>query len=295
MTKIASLFEELCKKYNLGPVPVIDMKIVHPRKLINLAQKSEKKKEKIQELMLKIQKKLNFDKASTSHLNIRDFQTKIMVAFAFAEAAAKKRLKSQFEDLQHIKSRSKSLNVIRSQIHQLSTKSQRITSLFVTFDTIKHKELFRDILKKRSRFSCILCQKKQKEKPDDKNNHQDRGRVEVGRVYAVEPPQPINILWKNYSYSFRRKLLRRTLSWSVYILLYLLRKILANFADFLALITVNYFSFLKSQVNLKRPICPPRIGEGLSEVVYDWSRLSGYSRNQIECLCFSRHDVLTAE
>ena len=265
------------------------MKIVQPRELIELAQQSENKKEKIQELMLKIQKNLNLDHLNTAHMNVSEFQLKIMLASLFTKSGGVKRnFKSQYNNLNKIKEEKKSLNAIKSKIHRLSKKKRnKIESLFVTFESIAHREIFKDLLRRRRIFGIVVHQQRE---------HEDMLRVAGRRVYAVEPPEPINILWKNYSYTKRNKLKRRVFSWSVYILLYLFRKKIPflYFLNFLALLILNYFSSLKNEISLKKPICPPRIAREV-EVSEGFKIPDKAALSQIECFCFSHREKLTPE
>ena len=195
------------------------MQIAHSKELIILTNRSETQKDKIQYLMVKIKDKLKLDYLPTSHMNIEEFQTKLQMAVIFASPEAKKRIKSQYYLLEKIKQISNNLNRIKTQIYKVASESKKIKSVFVTFQRINHKEFFQ----KRFVFSWI--HRVEKVIPCLFRRKEDEAmRIDGKLIYAVEPPQPINIIWNNYSYSVRNKILRRLFSWSVYILLYILRK-----------------------------------------------------------------------
>ena len=128
----------------------------------------------------------------------------------------------------------------------------------------------------------------------------------LSKIYAAEPSQPINITWKNYSYSRKTKFLRRLFSWSVYVLAYSLRKFTPQFQskfrkinfvvnfEFLALALLFLFSTMKGGIVEQRPPCKPRVGKQLM-ISKDWILGKNLSLTEIQCLCFSHPREMTAK
>ena len=209
-----SLFGELAKRYGFKTNPVINLQIAHSKELIHLTQKTETKQKEIQDLMIQVKDRLGLN-LKTSHMDVDQFQARVMLAMLFCNKRKKRRLKTQFLTLQKLKERRNSLNDLKDRISEVSRNFDSIRSVFVTFQQIKHKQFFKRLMARRG---CVWlpCLKTMSE-----------GMIKIGgrRVYAVDPPEPINIRWKNYSYTKCNKFWRRTLSWSFYIFLYILRKV----------------------------------------------------------------------
>ena len=91
---------------------------------------------------------------------------------------------------------------------KIEEDDEGVKDVFVTFARIKDAKYFEEKFKKTLPlfFQEIFCCKKNK-----------------AQLYAKQAPSPININWRNYSYSFRNKFFRRVLSWFIYSLLYLIR------------------------------------------------------------------------
>ena len=151
-----------------------------------------------------------------SRLNLAEFSEKIKLAYNFASVKRKKELAQQFKLVKKIRNLVKKEDNLKSMIHKTSKESMGMKSAFVTFQRIKHKNYFKKMMRKGCKHRLFKsfgwCK-------DEKLLIGDR------MIYAVEPPEPINVVWSNYSYSNRAKLLRRILSWTIYIALYSIRKL----------------------------------------------------------------------
>ena len=148
-------------------------------------------------------------------LRLQDFKTKLSLAYNFANAERKKDLAVDIKLLKKIQNLMTKEKNILSLIHKVSKESKGMKSVFVTFQRIKHKNYFLQMMKKtfRHRLYKFINIKRDK-----------RLMLEDRMLYAVEPPEPINVIWQNYSYSGRNKVVRRILSWIIYVVLYLVRK-----------------------------------------------------------------------
>ena len=200
----------MAKRYKFSGNPLIDIQVARSKKLMILTHKSEKRQQEIQNLMIKIKDRLKMDHLPTGHMNISKFQAQLQTSILFADEEQKKLIRSQFKMLEKIKQISKHLNGLKTQIFKVSKESVGIKSVFITFQRIRHKKFFQKVMRKSF---LSRCRKKKWDLWMDRKI-----------LYATEAPQPINIRWMNYSYSQRQKRRRRILSWSVYLILYIIRK-----------------------------------------------------------------------
>ena len=217
LTGVYKMFSKLGKKYKFAGNPLIDAQIAHSKKVLILTNKGEEIKQKIQLIMIKIKNSLKMSLLPTSHMKVDEFQKKLTTAVVFADIEAKKRIKSQFKLLGKIKILNERMKKVKAELFKVSSESDNIKSMFVTFQRIKDKQFFQALLVRGwkhflKQLNCFA------------EGDLTRVTLDQEKIYAEEPPQPININWENYSHSTKDKIERRFCSWTLYIILYLLRK-----------------------------------------------------------------------
>lgn len=203
------MFTKLGQIYSFTGNPLIDIQIAHSKKLIFLTHKKENYKQLIQKAMIKIRDQSHIKSLPKCYINLTQFTNALKTAIIFADPKTKKKIKKDFRILRRVETLDKSLKKIKQQIFKEMTQSSDINSAFVTFQNLKDRDLFFDLLKERR---CSCCMKKRKE-------FTIGGKV----VIAKKAPQPVNINWENYSYKGWVRLRRVFFSWGVYVLLYILR------------------------------------------------------------------------
>lgn len=127
--------------------------------------------------MIKIKNKLKMD-LPTSHMNVDTLLTKIKMSILFADAYAKKLIKSQYGMLNKIKEMDEELKVLKSKKFKVIHDAKNIKSIFVTFQRIKDRKFFMEVFKYsiRLKFPCCRFSKK--------SNRALSGRI----LFAEEPP-----------------------------------------------------------------------------------------------------------
>jgi hypothetical protein len=141
--------------------------------------------------MIKIKNKLKMDKLPTSHVNVDELITKLKATVLFADAYAKKQIKSQFGLLNKIKDMDEELKLLKSKKFKVIHDAKNIKSIFVTFQRIKDRRYFMEVFKYNLILKLPCC------RFSKKSQRALNGRI----LFAEEPPQPININWENYSYT----------------------------------------------------------------------------------------------
>lgn len=201
------------KDYQYAGNPLIDIQVAHSKELILLTNEKIKIKNLIQKAVIYIKEKSKVPMPNSKKLNITKLVNKIRMAFIFANKKDKKKIKYTFQVLKRVERLNSMLNKIDEKIHKENKQSKEIKGVFITFQTTKDRKFFYNLLEYSWNHRFRRCLKK------------SQGFYIGGNmIYASKPPQPININWKNYSYPFWEKVKRRVVSWSVYFLLYLLRK-----------------------------------------------------------------------
>ena len=112
---------------------------------------------------------------------------------------------------------------------------RKIKSVFVTFELREHKKMFLQLLSKQRGWCCYRKRKddraerekrKMKRKGSaDSNSSSFLIKQKIDKIYAVTPSNPLNINWFHPDRPLLSILLRRFLSWTIYISLFTLRKI----------------------------------------------------------------------
>ena len=103
---------------------------------------------------------------------------------------------------------------INRQLDEQKGKQRTIRYAFVTFRTKEHKNFFFDNLPKSKIQGWLSC--------FNMINMKIRGRVVVVR----DPPDPINVNWWNISKSMKLRIFKRVLCYSLFGLLFLIRKVI---------------------------------------------------------------------
>lgn len=210
------LFSKFGSDYGYAGNPLIDIQVAHSKELILLTNQKLKIKNMIKKASILVKEKTEFkiEDLGNKLLDVIKLMGKIKLLLFFMKKEKKKELKKCYKLLEKIKKLQKKLDKINQKIHKEKTLSKEIKSVFVTFQTSKDRYFFYDLLGYSWSHRFRKCLKK------------NQGFFLGNKmIYAKKPPQPVNINWKNYSLRKNKKLKRRLLSWSVYILLYLLRKI----------------------------------------------------------------------
>lgn len=88
-------------------------------------------------------------------------------------------------------------------IEESKKKKREIKSVFVTFNKRDQKTAFFRLLPKSLIQNKLQCVQK--------------FQIKENSIYVKNPPDPININWKNFNLKFRGKLARRCFSWFVFI------------------------------------------------------------------------------
>ena len=207
----------LAKEYGFSGNPLVDIQIANSQEFIILSGKLDNIRVTKENLMIDLKDQLEQKfQLKIKHLSVQEFNIKLTLATKFASKKRKKELRYSLKLLKKIQTlRAKEKNTL-SLIHKLSKESTGMKSVFVTFQRIKHKQYFLKMMKKR--LYRYRLYKHMNLKRDQ--------RLIIGNrmLYALEPPEPINVIWENYSYSERNKLARRIISWIIYVILYLVRK-----------------------------------------------------------------------
>jgi hypothetical protein len=131
------------------------------------------------------------------------------------DASLKLKKREKLKTLIEIKKAIEKMNILKQEVHKASQDKTVSGSVFITFQRTKDRDFFKHLLK--FKFSHLLSKFLRQKKAT---------MSAIDRlIYTEEPPLPQSVKWKNYSYSAKQKFFRRILSWTVYILLYSLRKL----------------------------------------------------------------------
>lgn len=95
-------------------------------------------------------------------------------------------------------------------IEQLKEKKRKIKSVFITFDKRSKRTTFSRLLPKSILHNKLQCFKKFK--------------IKGYSIFVKNPPDPININWKNFNLRAKNKFARRCISWSIFVILFYIRK-----------------------------------------------------------------------
>ena len=111
---------------------------------------------------------------------------------------------------------------------EMAKEKKHIHKAYVTFQTVELKNFYLNSMKSSSCGRCCLKRKirKLRQKKGGKYEEMEYDvRVLDGNVLKVElPPQPININWPNMTIGGKKKFFRRSLSWLLTLLLFLVCK-----------------------------------------------------------------------
>ena len=233
MLNVIRIIEDLCKKYKIDQFPLVDIQISHCKQSIIMNNKLGIAEHKLQKMIIKLKSNLNLSSESPRHesFDVQKFQNLLSAAILFATPKGKKQIRAQFKLLQQYKKLHQNYQELKNKIEQLKDKRSEIKAVFITFSTVRMREFFLKALpytwrhKLTKMLGCRLCRcRRGKGGPGGKGGGEKGETMTEKSIYAKEPPEPVNILWKNYSYSWRQKKLRRAVSWVFYLLLYLIRK-----------------------------------------------------------------------
>lgn len=95
-------------------------------------------------------------------------------------------------------------------IEKEKKKKRKAKSVFVTFNKRSQRKAFFRLLPKSILQNKLQCVKKFK--------------IKDHSIFIRDPPDPININWKNFNLNLKNKLARRCISWVVFILVFYIRK-----------------------------------------------------------------------
>lgn len=95
----------------------------------------------------------------------------------------------------------------------MKDKKRKIKSVFITFNQRSTRTTFSRLLPKSILHNKLQCFKKFK--------------IKGYSVYIKNPPDPININWKNFNLKTKSKLMRRCISWSIFVIVFYIRKWIA--------------------------------------------------------------------
>lgn len=96
-------------------------------------------------------------------------------------------------------------------IEEEKKKKRKIKSVFVTFKNRAQRKAFSRLLPKSILQNKLQCVKKFK--------------IKENSIFVRDPPDPININWRNFNLNLKNKLTRRCISWIIFILIFFIRKI----------------------------------------------------------------------
>ena len=191
-----------------------------------------------------------------------------------------KKLREQLSLLYQIKAEQEKLNKIKQQMYKESCKKSTIECVFVTFQRIKDRNFFLELLKRNSSHYWAEFSKKKKDEllRDDK------------LIYAKAPSMPLNIKWHNYSYGGTEKFLRRLMSWFVYILLYMIRKF-QFLTSKLAIYTLYYFTNYKQELRLDFAECSNGLfyNKATDPAFTQYFSNNQFTDSELGCFCFSNY------
>lgn len=176
-------------------------------------------------------KQLPGNRLKNSHLNLTKTKKSFNAELKHEKDKKKiSKINKKIKLLEKIEKLNDTINNLQSEIHKASTKEHKIKSVFITFHNIKHRNLFLKLMPKTFAhfYQKFSNEKQQKLMEEDK------------LVYAEVPPLPSNIKWKNYNYTSCQKFIRRLGVWSVYVLMFGIRKKKFFLTKFLNLF-LNFF------------------------------------------------------
>lgn len=210
------MFDKFAKKYDFRGNHLIDLQVVRSKSYLKAIEKYERENLKIQKLLHRY--KIVMDSGiKRKRMVIEDEIFKVVdQIIAEKDPGREARLRSGLKMLHQMKSDQQRLNKIKERIHLLDSNDSHIQCAFITLQTVKDREFFKGLLG--SNFQKIHAKFSKKKEDELLRSHL--------LVYAEEPPLPQAIKWKNYSFKQYQKMSRRFISWTLYILLYLLRSLL---------------------------------------------------------------------
>ena len=110
------------------------------------------------------------------------------------------------------------METLETKIKEIKKTTNGFKSVFVTFETREQKEAFLTLLP-RTRVQ-VQCWKFSKIFKCGKYFM----HVNNSYIYADDPPEPVNINWKNFNMSLYEKNIRRLISFAIFIGTLLIRK-----------------------------------------------------------------------
>lgn len=207
------LFDRFAKKYNFRCNPLINLKVSCSGEMLTLIEKVKKTNLEKQKKMIIYQ--------NTPGVNLKSPHLNVTKTIKDDKQALKKLtnpketevLQKKIELLENIEKLIEKINDLKSKIHKVSTGEHKIKSVFITFQRIKHRNMFLKLLPKTSFHLLSKVSEEQRQKLIEEDK----------LIYAEVPPLPSNIKWKNYNYTTTQKTLRRVGIWGIYILVFCIR------------------------------------------------------------------------
>ena len=132
--------------------------------------------------------------------------------------------------LQKFEENKEKIRKTEENIQRMKQIKRNIKSVFLTFKYRIQRDVFARVIPS-SRYQAW-------------SNLYGDFRIGNTRIYAVNPPNPINIDWMNLDKMWDEKFFRRLASWGCYLALFIIRKlILTNFSPFF-LLFFEFFGLL---------------------------------------------------
>ena len=220
---ILELFDKLAEDYGMRGNPLIDIAVAHTHDFLKYFKRGEANNLKLQRTMILFKQEYErfWGSELPNEIIIDDVREELREELKkeICETQKKMRPRKLVHILDTIDNYHFNGKLLKDRMNGLQ-KKQTIKAVFVTFQRIADKKNFEKIL--RWKFGHLLM----KISLTKKNQMILSGQ----HMYVERPPLPININWKSFGYSDNEKFVRRFLSGTVYVLLYVISKI--NFLRF---------------------------------------------------------------
>ena len=238
---------------------------------------------------------------ATAHLDVYRQEDRLINKIVRCEETQKEVFyRKKLKILHRIEDQQKAINRLKQKIYLSQKNHSSIGCVFVTFQRIKDRQFFLNLLSFDFDHFLASCSKARREKLEKE------GRL----IYSRSPPLPQNIKWKNYSFRTGDKFLRRLCSWSLFFVLYSVRKAnsiyfelfrlfliifivfcgFIHFLIFLAIWILIQTSNIKDQMRSRLPSCTFSTAFMELDEVIGLINSKGFGVDQMRCFCLQDFD-----